>query len=343
MVSVKLYARDAKRFLDQPDTAKAGVLIYGPDPMLVINGRDRIIGALAGRHSGVACDRVPADSLGNSPEKLVSMIKSEGFFAERRVICVDGGSDRVAAAASAALRDHADGDGWLVITAGQLRPASKLRKLFESSDNAVALPIYDAALSPLEVRSALDAAGLREIDDSAMQDLVSLGNDLPPQFFAQTVAKLALLKAGDATPVRSEDVEASAPPMGDGSLEGLLSHVIEQRPQEVGLALRQAIGNGHSPISILIRARREYRSLFTAASDPGGAAKGVARLRPPVLGPRRDRMLRQISKWGAAGAETALVNLLAADRQLRTAGSRAPAAASVERVLMRLSMMRTGG
>ena len=339
---MKLYARDAKSFLDQPDASKAGILIYGPEPMLVIHSRDRIAGALADNDSGIVCERVAADSLGNNPETLASMIKSEGLFAERRVICVEGGNDRVAAAASAALRAHSEGDGWLVITAGQLRPAAKLRKLFETSDNAVALPIYDAALSPREVRSALDEAGLRDVNDSALQDLVSLGTDLPPQIFAQTVAKLTLYKAGDDTPVQSEDVEACAPPMGDGSLDGLISHVIEQRPPEVGPALRQAIGNGHSPVSILIRARREFRSLFTAASDPNGAAKGVARLRPPVLGPRRDRMLRHISNWGESGAEAALGHLLAADRRLRAAGSKAPAAASVERVLMRLSMMRAG-
>ncbi len=339
---MKLQAREAKRFLDRPDPSTAGILIYGPEPLLVVHGRDRIVGALAGKGSGNGCDRVPADSLGKNPEELASMIKSEGLFVERRVVCVEGGNDRVTAAAAAALRAHSKGDGWLVVTAGQLRPAAKLRKLFETSDNAVSLPIYDSALSPPEVRSALDGAGLREIDGSAMQDLVCLGRDLPPQVFAQTVAKLALFKAGDDTPVRSEDLEACAPPAGDGSLEGLLSHVIEQRPPDVGPAFRQAIGNGHSPVAILIRARREFRSLFTAASNPNGAVTGVAKLLPPVLGPRRERMLRHISKWGGAGAETALGHLLSADRQLRAAGSRAPAAASVERVLTRLSMMRAG-
>ena len=75
------------------------------------------------------------------------------------------------------------------------------------------------------------------------------------------------------------------------------------------------------------------------ASDPGGAAQGIARMRPPIFGPRRDRMLRQAQGWGARKLETALGVLTDTDLQLRSAGQRAPAMALVERSLIRLAML----
>ena len=62
-------------------------------------------------------------------------------------------------------------------------------------------------------------------------------------------------------------------------------------------------------------------------------------MRPPIFGPRRDRMLRQAQKWGVVRLEQALTLLTDTDLQLRSAGQHAPAMALVERTLIRLAMM----
>jgi len=94
------------------------------------------------------------------------------------------------------------------------------------------------------------------------------------------------------------------------------------------------------PVGLCIAAIRHFRALYTVASDPGGPAKGVARLRPPVFGPRRDSMQRQAQAWGAARLEAAVTVLTDTDLALRSAGRTAPAMALVERALIRLAMMR---
>ena len=65
----------------------------------------------------------------------------------------------------------------------------------------------------------------------------------------------------------------------------------------------------------------------------------MGRVRPPVFGPRRDRMIRQASTWGAPKLELALTMLTDTDLQLRSAGQHAPAMALVERTLIRLAML----
>ena len=92
-------------------------------------------------------------------------------------------------------------------------------------------------------------------------------------------------------------------------------------------------------MSLCIGATRHFRTLYAAASDPGGAAAGVGRLRPPVYGKRRDRIVRQAQSWGAANLETALSLLTDTDLQLRSAGQTAPGMAVAERALIRLAML----
>ncbi|HEX9859339.1 MAG TPA: DNA polymerase III subunit delta, partial [Paracoccaceae bacterium] len=63
------------------------------------------------------------------------------------------------------------------------------------------------------------------------------------------------------------------------------------------------------------------------------------RMRPPVFGPRRDRLLSQVQGWGLHRLEDALSLLVETDLTLRSS-SRAPAMAVMERALIRLAMMR---
>ena len=112
----------------------------------------------------------------------------------------------------------------------------------------------------------------------------------------------------------------------------------EARSGDVGPLMRRLEGQGVNPVSLSIAAMRHFRTLHAAASAPGGPAEGIARMRPPVFGPRRDRMLRQAQTWGMHRLETALGILTDTDLTLRSA-SRAPAMAVMERALIRLAML----
>jgi DNA polymerase-3 subunit delta len=68
-------------------------------------------------------------------------------------------------------------------------------------------------------------------------------------------------------------------------------------------------------------------------------AAGIARMRPPVFGPRRDRLQRQAQGWGRERLEEALSLIVDTDLALRSS-SRAPGYAGVERAFIRLAMMK---
>jgi DNA polymerase-3 subunit delta len=79
--------------------------------------------------------------------------------------------------------------------------------------------------------------------------------------------------------------------------------------------------------------------LHAAASDPQGPDAGFSRARPPVFGPRKDRMVREARAWGTARLEKALQELMNTDLMLRSSRP-LPAMALVERAFIRLAMMR---
>ena len=122
-------------------------------------------------------------------------------------------------------------------------------------------------------------------------------------------------------------------------MDDVLHVVAEARTSEIGPLMQKLTGQSVQAVGLCINATRHFRTLHAAASDPGGAASGIAKARPPVFGPRRDRMLRQAQNWGLPRLEQALTLLTDTDLQLRSAGQRAPQMALVERALIRLSML----
>lgn len=338
---MKLGPRDAPGYFARPEPARTGLLIYGNDAMRVALRRQEVIAALIGPggEAEMRLARMPAADLRKDPARLLDAVKAQGFFPGPRVAFVEDATETLAEPILAALADWQAGDAQLVVTAGALKPTSKLRKAFEGHGNAYAAAIYDDPPSRSEVEAMLAKAGLTNVTLEAMVDLVTLSRALDPGDFRQTLEKLSLYKIGDDAAVSPGDVAACAPVSTEADLDDVLNIVAEARSGEIGPIMKRLRAQGVQPVSLCITATRHFRTLYTAASDPGGPSQGIARMRPPVFGPRRDRMIRQAQQWGVSRLESALVLLTDTDLHLRSAGQTAPQMALVERALIRLAMM----
>ncbi|MCY1128374.1 DNA polymerase III subunit delta [Frigidibacter sp. RF13] len=337
---MKLAGAAALRYFARPEPDRAGLLIHGADPMRVALRRQEVIAALVGPEgeAEMRLTRIPASDLRKDPALVQDALKAQGFFPGPRVAFVEEAGDGIAPVLKDALADWQAGDATLIVTAGTLTKASALKKLFEDHANAYAVAIYDDPPSREEIEALLAKAGLRQIGREAMTDLLALSRDLDPGDFRQTVEKVALYKHGDASDLTPADVAAMAPATIEAEVDDVLHATAEGNASAVGKLLRRLEGQGVGPVTLCIGAMRHFRTLHSAASDPGGAGAGIARVRPPVFGPRRDRMLKQAQGWGMHRLEQALSILVETDLTLRSA-SRAPQMAVMERALIRLSMM----
>lgn len=337
---MKLSGVAASRYFARPEPDRTGLLIFGADAMRVALRRQEVIAALIGPEGEgeMRLTRIAASDLRKDPAALADAMKAVGFFPGPRAVFVEEATDAAAPAVTAALKDWRPGDAQLVVAAGGLNAKSALRKIFEAHPNAYAIGLYDDPPSREEIEDILHRAGLRAIAPAAMTDILALARSLDPGDFRQTIEKIALYKWNDSTPLTSAEVAANAPATIEADVDDVLNIVAEGRAQELGPIMRRIEGQGVLPVTLAISVLRHFRALHAAASDPGGPGAGLGRLRPPVFGPRRDRMQAQASKWGMFRLEEALKVLIETDLTLRSA-SKAPQMALMERALLRLAMM----
>ena len=337
---MKITAAEVMRTYARPDPGRLGLLIYGADAMRVALKRQEVIATMIGPagEAEMRLARIAAGDLRRDPAQLADAARAQGFFPGPRVAFVEDATDGLAPVIEAAMADWRPGDAHLVVTAGQLAAKSALRKLFESHPAAHALGLYDDPPSREEIAAALTAAGLTDIDRAAMADLTALAQSLDPGDFRQTVEKIGLYKRGEAGPLTTADVAACAPASVEAEVDDIINAAANGQSALIGPLMRRLDGQGVGAVKVCMDATRHFRALQAAASDPGGPASGLARMRPPVFGPRRDAMQRQAQSLGLRRIEEALAMLIETDLTLRSS-SRAPAEALMERTLIRVAML----
>lgn len=329
---MKLSKDAALSFFSKPDPNALGLLIYGSDAMRVSLKRQEVVKALIGPagEDEMRLTRIPAADLRKDKALLIDAIKAIGFFPGPRVALVEDVNEQLAPIVLEALEAWADGDAQIVVTAGQLKPTSKLRKAFETHKQAFAAAIYNDPPGRAEIEQALKTAGVEPAPD-AMGHLQDLALALEPGDFRQTLEKLALYKHGDNTPVTAEDIAACAPASIEAEVDDVLLVVADGQSARIGPVMQRLSAQGVNPTTLCIGAMRHFRSLHRVAADTSG--------RPQIWGPNRDRMVRQAKTWGPEKLETALTVLTDTDLALRSAGATAPAMALVERAFIRLAML----
>lgn len=337
---MKLSPRDAAGFLKRPDPRCPGILIFGEDPMRVAERRVKLILGHIGPQGDaeMRLTRIPGSDLRRDPAAVGAAIKAQGFFPGPRAVLIDEAGDPATEALAHALADWAPGDALLVVTAGGLAAGSKLRKLFEGDKRAMALAVYDNPPDRAEIEEMLRAEGLSTLPPESLRDLGALAQTIEPGDFRQTLTRIALYKLGDPTPLSPAEIAALAPQSSEADVDDALAALAEGRVGDLAPILSRLAAQGVQPVTVFIQATRHFRTLHALVSAPGGPGQGIESLRPPVYGPRRDRLLRQAQGWSLERVEEALRDLTATDLMLRSS-TRAPTRALAERALIRLARL----
>lgn len=334
---MKLGPRDVAGFLSAPPTAVQAVLLFGPDQGLARARRDAILERwLDEPGDPMALTRLSGESLRTDPGSLIDEARSFSMLGGTRAILVSAASDGQASVFGDLLKFETL-EAKVIAEAGELNAGSKLRKLFESKPNAVAIGCWPA--SGAELRSAIEAE-LRAVGLSADGEAMSmlqgqLGSDRG--VIRQEAEKLKLY-LGERDWVNADDVSEA---VGDSSvmeLNSLALLVAAGRVREVDRLTVRLMASKQSPISMLRAVQGQWGRLMrlAAAVETGATpASAVGSARPPIHFKVKDLAVEGLRRRHARSYRKGIQALAIAERQCKTSGY--PAGLICHKVLLTLA------
>lgn len=335
---MKVKPRDIPALLKSVGDKTRAVLVFGRDEGLVRERAEKIGRQVADDLSDpFQVARPGLNVIKESPSILLDEVSAISMLGGRRLVRLEGAGNESTEAVKLVL-DSTQGDGLLVITAGDLKPTSSLRKLMEAAKNGLAMACYEDSAHDLMglVQSVLSDAGLSATQDAVAYLVDNLGGDR--MVSRGELEKLVLYKGEEGGQVTLSDAKACVGDTSALALNQIAEAVTAGNLVNLEKLLERAWTAGHSAIPILrhLQLRIMRFHLARGMMDQGmNAAEAVNKLRPPVFFGERDRFIGELQRWSARKLEMALEILLEAELDCKTTGN--PADVICARALLRLA------
>jgi len=324
---MKIQPRGIEKFLQTPGNDIIAVLIYGPDSGLVRERAETLTKVVAGRRDDpfLVAEITPAD-LRDYPARLLDESRALAFGGGRRVVRLRGATNSQTGTLKTILESlgttNTIAPALIIAEAGELRPADKLRKLFEGADRAAAIACYLDDGRGLEqiVTEILARHKLRPSSDARTWLTQHLGIDR--LVTRGELEKLALYCA-DKTDVTLDDCISV---IGDGAVSDLEQAIFAAADGDfnaLDTALTRAFREGVTSISVIRTTMRHLQRLHQvsgAVSEGMALDAAIKSLRPPPFFKVADRFRTQARAWPVGLIERALEILSEAELKCKTTG-----------------------
>lgn len=325
-------------FLDKPDDNIRAVLVYGPDGGLVRERAERLARTVLGDDLAdpFRCVTLYAETLAGDPARLADEAAALSLTGGRRVVLIRDAGDGLASVFKSFLSDLV-GDSLVIAEAGELSKRSSLRKAFEDSPEAAALPCYgDEGVGLASViEETLRGQGVSVSRQAVAYLSRSLGSDR--SITRAELVKLALY-VGDKGTVELDDAMACTADSSALSLDDVAYAVGNGDVAFLEKSLERIFLEGVSPVRLFRWTAGHFRRLHFVGGQMarGMTADGaMAKLRPPLFFKVKDKFRSQLRMWPPERASGALERLMDAERDCKTTGF--PAETICHRTLLALA------
>jgi DNA polymerase-3 subunit delta len=296
---VALKAHEADRFLKSPPKGIRLFLLYGTDPG-AITERARALEDLALElGGGEEVLRIGSDELSDNPGRIVDEVNSASLFGGEPVISLrvlDGRHNVIGALTP--VFERPPESSWLIVEAAELSPSSPLRKAFESSAGAAALPTYRLEGKGLTamITAAAKEAGLAIGEDALELLAANLGGD---RLAVRGELEKLFLYAREGK-ISVADVLAIVGDIGDAETDELIDAALlgESERLETGLGrLRAESGSFGSLGTLMLRHLVTLQTLRAAVDGGKSASDVIDYARPPIFRTRRANVVGELERW----------------------------------------------
>lgn len=298
-----------------PSGKYKGALLCGPNWELLNRLKNLAVRGFAEQHPDGEIVRLSDTDLAADTGRLLEELQSISMFGADKLILVDAASSTIHKACIGAISV-----GWseclLLVTAGDLKKSSPLRKEFEASPDLAITICFDQSIGELLEFAASFMSGLGVAIDREAIELVVDAVGGNAALLQSELVKLASY-AGEDGSLSVSDVSEVIAGNEAASMEGLIDAVFSGRPDAAVHAVTTLQQQGQQPASVLIALTNHCALLveMAAAMESGRRADTVVKeWRPPIFFKRHNAMATQLNICS-------LPQLLTVAERLRSANS----------------------
>ncbi|TNE65160.1 MAG: DNA polymerase III subunit delta [Alphaproteobacteria bacterium] len=335
---MKVTPRDIPSVLKAIDPKMRAVLVYGRDEGLVRERAEKIGKQICPDLSDpFQVARPTIENVKAEPSVLLDEVAALSMMGGRRLVRLENVGNEVTDAVKLVTESEL-GDGLLVITAGDLKPTSSLRKLMEGAKKGLAIACYEDSAQDLMglVHQVLSEASMTATQDAVSYLVDNLGSDR--MISRAELDKLVLYMGKGPAQVTISDAKACVGDTAALGLSQIAEAVTAGNLKQLERQLERAWIAGESAIAIVRTLQNRMMRLHLARGhmDTGmNASEAMGKLRPPVFFGERDKFMSELGSWNTRKLEGALDILLEAELDCKTTGN--PAEIICARALLRLA------
>jgi len=297
---MKIAAARVDAFIKAPSPGLIGVLIYGPDIGLVSEHASKLAGAIVSDPFSIV--EISSDKLQEDPAILADEISAISFFGGRKLIKIrDPGSgvSQIFRDAFSCVSQAAAENSFVLVTAGELTPASALRRLFENEKTLAALPCYHDDERSLRPAVATIFRERNLLPANGVVDYIS-SHCLGDRLIAQREIEKLILYIGEKEEISLEDAEICIGDTTESSFDDINFSVAEGNYSGLEKHLHKALKQGISAVAILRLVQRYFMRIHCvigAIQEGKGQELAIKNLRPPVFFKQLPFFKRHIERW----------------------------------------------
>lgn len=339
---MKLSYRDVDAQVRKLSPQYLAVLVYGPDEGLVRERATKIAKQIVeDLQDPFLVANINPDTLKSEPGILADEAAAISMMGGRRVIRVEGAAENATKAAASYL-ENPIGDGLIVVSAGNLRPTSGLRKLFEKSKNAATIACYEDNQASLDtlIHEVMRENGLSIDSDAGSFLQMNLGSDrlVSRSELNKLSIYMGLEGARESDMVTLDDVSACVGDSGALTIDTITNATISGDLRRLDNTLFKAFNRGENAITVLRSLIRKIQRLHLARGymDQGFSAdQAMGKLIPKVFAMETRQFKMDLVKWTTGRLANAMTITTSAEQDCKTTGM--PVEAICARACLRIA------
>ena len=309
---------DIDRFLSRTDVGL--LLIHGNDTGLVAERAAAFTRATLGSSADpLGLIRLEASEVSSDPARLADEAYAIPMFGGRRCIELRVSGNWQVLPALQPLFANPPVYSALVVTAGELRKTSPVRKLFEQAKHAYAIACYadDARALDRVIDEETARAGLTIAGDARAALKQLIGSDRMAS--RGEVSKLCLYAEG-AGEITLDDVRAVVGDASASAVDEAVDAVAGGDAPSFERLYRRLVAAGTAGFTVAGAAQRHFDMLHRARGQVERGVDPESALGPGVFWKRKPMLLRQVQAWTLPRIERALaiIDRTIVDSRLRS-------------------------